>query len=98
MEQNPEKELKEFLDDSHCARDFKCCIEGVGFEHLSKKKDVGIPAYFECLEERPPDCILLMSFDDSYFCECPLRFQLARKLGKQPRRYPSSIATPPHSP
>ena len=75
-----DKELKEFLDDSHCHRSFICCTEGL--EHISKVKDIGMKDHLQCLEEDASLCPASASFGSINFCHCPLRVYILKKLGK----------------
>ncbi len=80
MEQNLENDVKEIMGGLMCPKGFKCYKQG--FENLCKAKDIATETYLVCLEERPHDCKLSMSFDHSYLCTCPLRVYIAKKLGK----------------
>ncbi len=78
MEQEQDKELKKVVGGLSCSKDFKCYKQG--FETLCKAKDVGLELYLECLEERPYDCPLSVSFGGLYYCRCPLRIYIAKNL------------------
>ncbi len=80
MEQDHEKELREAAGDLECPKDFKCCTEGL--ENLCKAREIGLELYLECLEENAFACPFSVHFGDSYYCECPLRIYIAKKLKK----------------
>jgi hypothetical protein len=80
MEQDHEKELKEIMAGLACPKDFKCYRHG--FENLCKAQDVGLETFLECLEEHPYDCPLSVSFGGLYYCRCPLRVYISKKLKK----------------
>jgi len=81
MQQDHEKELREIIGDLECPKGFSCCTDGL--ENLCKAEDVGMESYLACLEERPFECKFSVSFfGDRYYCECPLRVYIAKKLKK----------------
>ena len=80
MEQDLEKELRKAIGDLECPKAFKCCTEGL--ENISKVRDIGLGSYLECLEENAFACPFSVYFGDSYYCECPLRVYIAKKLKK----------------
>jgi hypothetical protein len=78
MEQGHENELKDIMAGLVCHKGFKCYKSG--FELLCKAKDVGLESHLQCLEERPFECKFACPFGRSYFCTCPLRVYIAKKL------------------
>jgi len=80
MEEDHKKELEEIVNGLKCPKDFKCYKSGLG--NLCKAKDIGLKSFLECLEEEPRDCKFSHSFGDSYFCDCPLRVYIGKKLRK----------------
>lgn len=80
MEQDLERKLKETIGDLKCPKDFQCCTQGL--EKLCQAEDIGMETFLKCLEEHPLDCIFAFPFGDSYFCSCPLRVHIAKKLKK----------------
>ena len=80
MEQDHTKELEEIIGEIECPKNFQCCESG--FEVLCKAKDVGIEEFLECLDERPFACRFSVAFGDSYYCQCPLRVYISKKLKK----------------
>jgi hypothetical protein len=74
------KKVKEIIGQMQCPHDFRCAESG--FENLCKVKDFGLDGYLECLVENPNSCSFALPFKDSYFCQCPLRVYLAKKLKK----------------
>lgn len=80
MQQDLEKPLREAISDLVCPKDFKCCTEGL--ENLCKARDIGIQLYLECLEQNPFECTFSVHFGRKYYCECPLRVYIAKKLKK----------------
>jgi hypothetical protein len=61
-----------------CPKNFRC-LE-FDLTHLCKAKDIGMKSYLECLEKKPPECAFALSWGDGYFCECPMRLHIAKKL------------------
>ncbi len=64
----------------NCPKEFVCCESG--FEDLCRARDVGLESYIKCLKENPEKCVFSLSFGYSYFCTCPLRIYIAKKLKK----------------
>jgi len=77
-EQDLKKKLREIIGDLKCPKDFKCCTEGL--EKLCKARDVGLESHIQCLEEQPFTCKFSVSFGNAYYCHCPLRVYIAKKL------------------
>ena len=80
MKDDDRKRIEEMTGNIKCPKNFKC-VES-GFENLCKAKDFGLDDYLECLEEDPQKCKFALSFGNGYFCQCPLRVYLAKKLKK----------------
>jgi hypothetical protein len=79
IEQNNQREIEQILDAFTCPKDFRCYKSG--FSKLCQAEDVGEP-YLKCLEKDRGDCAFLLSFANVHFCDCPLRFYIAKKLKK----------------
>jgi hypothetical protein len=71
-------EVKEIIDKTECPKDFRCYKSG--FEVLCKAKDIGLDSFLVCLDEDPPDCTFSLTYGKKYFCQCPVRIEVARKL------------------
>jgi hypothetical protein len=80
VEQDIKKKIKEIIGEIQCPREF-CCLK-TGFDRSCKTKDIGLKAYLECLEEDASLCQFSVSFGSTYFCSCPLRVYICKKLGK----------------
>ncbi len=81
MKQDYKKEIEEIIGQMECPEDFKCYK--LGLKNLCKARDVGIKTFLVCLEENPQKCKFSVSFGrHSYFCQCPLRVYIAKKLKK----------------
>ena len=80
MEQDLKKELREIIGDLKCPKDFKCCTEGL--ENLCKARDVGLESHILCMEKNPTQCEFAAPFGSKYFCRCPLRIYMVKKLKK----------------
>lgn len=77
--QDQKKQLEEIIGQMECTKDFRCYKSG--YENLCKAKDIGIESLLECLEEDPEECEFSFAFFGySYFCQCPLRVYISRKL------------------
>jgi hypothetical protein len=80
MDEKTKKELEEIMGEMQCPKDFKCYKSGL--EVLCKAKDIGLETYLECMEVHPQKCPFSVPFGHSYFCKCPLRVYIAKKLKK----------------
>jgi hypothetical protein len=80
VEQLDKKEISKIIGDIQCPREF-CCLE-TGFDRTCKTKDVGLKTHLQCLEEDGSVCQFSVSFGSVYFCSCPLRVYICKKLGK----------------
>lgn len=78
MEQGHQKEIEEIIGQLKCPKDFECYKSG--FKVLCKAVDVGVESFLECLEERPFKCKFSVAFGGLYYCQCPLRVYIAKKL------------------
>ena len=80
MKQEHKRELEQIIGGLECPENFKCYK--MGFENLCKAKDIGLESHLLCLEENSFECKFSVAFGRSYFCHCPLRVFLTKKLKK----------------
>ena len=80
MDEDLRKQIEEIVEGMDCVKDFKCCEDN--FANLCRAKDIGINSFLECLEEKPQECEFAMPFGNAFFCKCPVRIVIARKLSK----------------
>jgi hypothetical protein len=80
MEQDLDKEIMDILGGLMCSKSFKCYKRG--FKNLCKAEDVGVETFLKCLEEHPAECKFALPTGHSYYCSCPLRVYIAKKLKK----------------
>ena len=80
MEEEHRRKIEKIIGQLQCPKDFKCAESG--FENLCKARDFGIDDFLECLEDNPSRCSFAFHFGNTYFCQCPLRVYLAKKLKK----------------
>ena len=74
------EKLEDIVNGLKCPKDFKCYKSG--FKDLCKAEDIGIESFLVCLEEDPSECQFSIPFGEAYFCECPLRIYIAKKIKK----------------
>jgi hypothetical protein len=74
------KEIEKIIDNLQCPKNFKC--SRLGLERLCKAKDMGLESHVLCLEEKPNQCKFASPFGGRYFCLCPLRIYIVKKLKK----------------
>ena len=80
MEEDQRKKIEEIINHFKCPKDFKCYKSH--FNALCKAKDIGLETFLECLEENPRSCPVSLPFGNTFFCSCPLRVYIAKKLKK----------------
>ena len=80
MDQKDKKEIEEIIDGLKCPKDFLSYKSK--FDSLCNAKDIGMKSFLLCLEENPQACKFSIDGGDYFFCECPLRNFIAKKVGK----------------
>jgi len=80
MDQESQNEIERIIGQLKCSKDFVCYKSG--FETLCKAEDVGMESHLSCLEEHPFACKFSVVFGGLYYCSCPLRIYIAKKLKK----------------
>jgi hypothetical protein len=80
MDEKEKKEIEAILGGLTCQKDFRCYKSG--FENLCKAQDVGIQSFLRCVEEDREECQFLVTLGSAYFCQCPLRKYIVKKLKK----------------
>ena len=84
MDEKIREAIEELTERTQCPNNFRCAESG--FEVLCKTWRVGPAGYLKCLEcaERLEDetlhCKFALPFVYGYFCQCPLRACLCKKL------------------
>jgi hypothetical protein len=76
--ENHKDEIQKIIGQLDCPKSFVCYTSG--FENLCKARDIGLENYLDCLQAEPEKCPFALSFGAGYFCHCPLRIYLAKKL------------------
>lgn len=72
--------IEKITSNIKCRKDFECYKSG--FEKLTKVKNFEGANLFQCLGQNAYQCEYSFPFGDAYFCKCPLRSYIARKLNK----------------
>jgi hypothetical protein len=80
MDQKDKKGIEELIDGLECPKDFLCYKSK--YDALCKAKDIGMKSFLVCLEENPRECKFSIDGGDYFFCECPLRNYIAKKIVK----------------
>ena len=75
------QEINEIKKRMQCSKGFLCSKSG--FSKLCRAKDVGLDHHLLCLEYAPSLCDFALLSDRKYFCTCPLRVFLTKKLHKK---------------
>ncbi|MBW8039443.1 MAG: hypothetical protein FVQ85_05535 [Planctomycetes bacterium] len=76
--QEHDRRIQEIMQDMQCPTDFDCYTSG--FENLGKIGIVGDAKLVECLEEKAKTCTFGLPFVLGYFCNCPLRYYVAKNF------------------
>ena len=69
-----------FMGELKCPKDFKCYKKN--YEKLCKADYFGETTVLLCLEEEPQSCTFSLLFNDTYYCQCPLRNYIAEEIDK----------------
>ena len=69
-----------FMGELKCPKNFKCYKNK--YDKLCKAEYFGETKVLLCLEEEPQSCTFTLSFNDTYYCQCPLRNFIAEEIGK----------------
>ncbi len=80
MKKKHKGELRQILNGLKCSKDFLCYTSGL--EKLCRATDIGLEKSLVCLESNPQDCKFSVRYGGSFFCQCPLRVYIAKKLQK----------------
>ena len=80
MKEEDRKKIEELMAGMQCPKNFACAENG--FERLCEAVDIGLETYIQCRGENPSACTFAMPFGNNYFCDCPLRVYLRKKLKK----------------
>ena len=80
MKPEDKKQIEELMQGIQCPKNFKCADNG--FERLCEAVDIGLESFIQCREKNPSTCAFSMPFGNNYFCSCPLRVYLLKKLKK----------------
>lgn len=75
------QQINEIKKRMQCSKGFKCAESG--YEELCQAKDIGLKRHLLCQEYSPSLCDFSLLFDRKYYCACPLRVYLAKRLRKQ---------------
>ena len=78
MKQEDRKRIEQIIGEMQCPKNFKCAESG--FENVCKANDNRLDDFLICLEEYPMACKFVVPFGASYYCRCPLRVYLSKKL------------------
>ncbi len=78
MEQEDLRKIEEIMGEMTCTKDFKCAASE--FQMVCKANDHGVDDVLLCLEEDNMACKFVVPFGENYYCRCPLRVHLAKKL------------------
>ena len=75
------KELEEIIDGMQCSKDFECYKSGL--KSLCKAVKFDIYESPMCINDNEAQkCQFSVRYAYKYFCKCPLRNYIAKKLGK----------------
>lgn len=74
------EKLEDIINGLKCPQDFKCYKSG--FKDLCKAEDIGIESFLACLDEETRECQFSIPFGDAFFCECPVRNYIAKRMKK----------------
>ena len=73
------QKINELMAIMRCPKGFQCVESGA--KEVCKALDIGMKSFLKCLENDARGCQFSISYGDSYYCKCPLRLFMAKKLG-----------------
>jgi len=73
-------EIVGIIGELKCPKDFQCC-KGKNAE-FCRAEFMGESRFLHCFENKPGECIFSLSYEDKYYCQCPLRNYIAENTGK----------------
>ncbi|PTN36891.1 hypothetical protein [Desulfonatronum sp. SC1] len=80
MNEQDRETINRIMTEIECPKEFRC--KRHDFEDLCEARDFGLDGYIKCRDDTPLDCPFALSFGHDYFCRCPLRVFLSKKLKK----------------
>ncbi len=80
MEPMDRQIIEEMTGGTECRKEFKCCSNE--FTNVCRAKDIGIKSFLVCMEDQPQKCNFSLTFADIFFCKCPIRVYISKKLKK----------------
>lgn len=80
MENMHREKIEAILGQMQCPQGFRCA--DTDFKKVCRARDIGSDTFLECLEESALDCVFAISFSDAFYCNCPLRVYIAKRLNK----------------
>jgi hypothetical protein len=80
LQEDMQKDIEEIIEGLTCPKDFICYKSE--FKKLCRVKDIGMESFLICSKNNLLECRFSIYFGDLYFCQCPLRFYIAKNLKK----------------
>ena len=74
------RQIEQIIRGMKCQKNFTCYKSR--FTELCEAKDIGMQTFIECLDESSLGCNFSLPFGSKYFCKCPLRIYVSKKLKK----------------
>ena len=73
-------EIDQLIGTFECSKDYSCYK--LNFEELCEAVIFGDGVMIECVDKQASDCQFSSPFGEGYFCSCPIRAYVAKKLKK----------------
>lgn len=80
VEKEIAERIQKIIGKMKCPKEF-ACVES-GFALLCKAKDIGDKNFLDCLDPEPKKCVFAVSFESTFYCQCPLRKYIKKNLHK----------------
>jgi hypothetical protein len=75
-----QKRIEDMMRTFQCPKGYECYTSG--FTKLCRAKDIGLESFVACLCKDPLACKFAIHFGELFFCQCPLRVCICKKLRK----------------
>jgi len=80
LTQDITSEIEQLIGTFECPKDLICYKSN--FEELCEVVIFGDGAMIECVDKNASNCQLSAPFGEGFFCNCPIRAYIAKKLEK----------------
>ena len=74
-------EIAGIIGELKCPKNFQCYERK--YAELCHAEFVGEKKVLHCFDNKPGECIFSLSYEENYYCQCPLRNYIAENIGNE---------------